>query len=150
MLGIVIATHGALSDGAKDAATVIMGATENIETVNLNSGDDVQALGGQIKTAIENVQQVDGVLVMVDLLSASPYNQAVLVINELEPALQKKIFVVSGTNLPMVLEAINHQLLGTPIAEAAQAIVAQGKESVQAWDISMTSFEDEEDEDDDF
>jgi len=40
--------------------------------------------------------------------------------------------------------------LGTPIAEAAQAIVAQGKESVQAWDISMTSFEDEEDEDDDF
>ena len=33
--------HGALSDGAKeDAATVIMGATENIETVNLNSGDD--------------------------------------------------------------------------------------------------------------
>ncbi|EAK8886613.1 PTS fructose transporter subunit IIA, partial [Listeria monocytogenes] len=76
MLGIVIATHGALSDGAKDAATVIMGATENIETVNLNSGDDVQALGGQIKTAIENVQQGDGVLVMVDLLSASPYNQA--------------------------------------------------------------------------
>ena len=40
--------------------------------------------------------------------------------------------------------------MGTPIAEAAQAIVAQGKESVQAWDISMTSFEDEEDEDDDF
>lgn len=28
MLGIVIATHGALSDGAKDAATVIMGATD--------------------------------------------------------------------------------------------------------------------------
>ena len=83
--------HGALSDGAKDAATVIMGATENIETVNLNSGDDVQALGGQIKTAIENVQQGDGVLVMVDLLSASPYNQAVLVINELEPALQKNL-----------------------------------------------------------
>ena len=62
----------------------------------------------------------------------------------------EEILVVSGTNLPMVLEAINHQLLGTPIAEAAQAIVAQGKESVQAWDISMTSFEDEEDEDDDF
>lgn len=67
-----------------------MGATENIETVNLNSGDGVQALGGQIKTAIENVQQGDGVLVMVDLLSASPYNQAVLVINELEPGSTKE------------------------------------------------------------
>ncbi len=67
---------------------------------------------------------------MVDLLSASPYNQAVLVINELEPALQKKIFCGEWYQPPMVLEAINHQLLGTPIAEAAaQAIVAQqGKE----------------------
>lgn len=148
MLGIVIATHGALSDGAKDAATVIMGATENIETVNLNSGDDVQALGEQIKKAIETVNQNDGVLVLVDLLSASPYNQAVLVINELEPNTQKDIYVVSGTNLPMVLEAINHQILGTPIAEAAQAVVAQGKESVQAWDISMvtTAVDDEEDD----
>ena len=41
MLGIVIATHGALSDGAKDAATVIMGATENIETVNLKDRKSV-------------------------------------------------------------------------------------------------------------
>ncbi len=127
MLGIVIATHGALSDGAKDAATVIMGATENIETVNLNSGDDVQALGGQIKTAIENVQQGDGVLVMVDLLSASPYNQAVLVINELEPALQKKIFVVSGTNLPMVLEAINHQLLAHRLLKRRKRLLRKAK-----------------------
>ncbi|MEI5990458.1 PTS sugar transporter subunit IIA [Enterococcus crotali] len=148
MLGIVIATHGALSDGAKDAATVIMGATENIETVNLNSGDDVQALGGQIKKAIETVNQEDGVLVLVDLLSASPYNQAVLVINELEPTVQKAIYVVSGTNLPMILEAINHQLLGTPIAEAAQAVVAQGKESVQTWDISMVTTAVDDDEDD--
>lgn len=147
MLGMVIATHGALSDGVKDAATVIMGSTENIETVNLNSGDDVQALGSQIKKAIETVQQGDGVLVLVDLLSASPYNQAVLVINELEPAIQNDIYVISGTNLPMVLEAINHQLLGTPIEEAAQAVVAQGKESVQAWDISMvTTTVDEEDD----
>ncbi|MGC3601851.1 PTS sugar transporter subunit IIA, partial [Enterococcus faecalis] len=82
----MIATQGALRDGAKDSATVILGATENIDTVNLNSGDDVHALGGQIKTAFENVHQGDGVLVMGDLLSASPYNQAVLVINEHEPA----------------------------------------------------------------
>ncbi len=45
MLGIVLATHGTLSDGLKDAATVIMGAVENIATVNLYQGDDVQALG---------------------------------------------------------------------------------------------------------
>ena len=44
MLGIVIATHGNLSDGLKDAAEVIVGTTNNIATVNLNPGDDLQEL----------------------------------------------------------------------------------------------------------
>lgn len=41
MLGIVIVIYGVLSDGVKDAVIVIMGVIENIEIVNLNSGDDV-------------------------------------------------------------------------------------------------------------
>ncbi|WP_396162942.1 PTS sugar transporter subunit IIA, partial [Carnobacterium sp.] len=55
MLGIVIATHGKLSDGLKDSAEVIMGETNNIATVNLNPGDDVQELGTKIKIAIHEV-----------------------------------------------------------------------------------------------
>ena len=77
MLGIVIATHGKLSDGLKDAAEVIIGETNNIVTVNLNAGDDVQALGGKIENAINEVNQDAGVIVLTDLVSASPYNQAV-------------------------------------------------------------------------
>ena len=71
MLGIVLATHGTLSDGLKDAAAVIMGAVENIATVNLYQGDDVQALGEKISTAVHPVNQQEGVLILVDLLSAS-------------------------------------------------------------------------------
>lgn len=41
MLGIVIVIYGVLSDGVKDVVIVIMGVIENIEIVNLNSGDDV-------------------------------------------------------------------------------------------------------------
>ena len=48
MLGIVIATHGSLSNGLKDSAEVIFGPTNNITTANLNLGDDVQALGATI------------------------------------------------------------------------------------------------------
>lgn len=147
MLGIVIATHGAMSNGLKDAAEVIMGFTNNIQTVNLNSGDDVQQLGGKIKTAINEVDQNEGVIVLVDLISASPYNQSVLSISQLEKELQNSIYVVGGVNLPMLLETINHQLLGTPINEVADAVISQGKESLDKWHISMQSdFESDEDD----
>ncbi|MGX7352755.1 PTS system, mannose/fructose/sorbose family, IIA component [Enterococcus canis] len=146
MLGIVIATHGKLSDGLKDSAEVIIGATNNIATVNLNQGDDVQALGDKIKAAIHEVNQEDGVIVLVDLVSASPYNQSVLVASMLEEALQENVYVIGGVNLPMLLETINHQLLNTPIAEVPAAVLAQGADSLSAWHISMVEADDDEDD----
>ena len=120
MLGIVIATHGTLSNGMKDAAEVIMGNTENMVIVNLNAGDDVEQLGKKINNAILEVNQDDGVMVLVDLVSASPYNQSVLVTNQLEQELKDKVYIVGGVNLPMLLEVINHQILGTEIETVAK------------------------------
>ena len=147
MLGIVIATHGSLSNGLKDSAEVIFGPTNNITTANLNLGDDVQALGATIKESIHEVNQGDGVIVLVDLVSASPYNQSVLVTNSLEKPLQDSVYVIGGVNLPMLLEGINHQLIGTPVEEAAEAVIAQGKSSISDWHVSM--IEDEDDDEDD-
>ncbi|CZQ97572.1 phosphotransferase system mannose-type iia component [Trichococcus palustris] len=146
MLGIVVATHGSLSDGLKDSAEVIFGATNNLATVNLNPGDDVQELGTKIKTAIHEVNQGEGVIVFVDLISASPYNQSVLVTNGLEKELQDSVYVIGGVNLPMLLVAINHQLLGTPVEQAAEAVVEQGTASISIWHASMV-VDDAEDDD---
>lgn len=148
MLGIVIATHGTLSDGLKDSAEVIIGATNNIVTVNLNQGDDVQALGTKIKDAILAVDQGEGVIVLVDLVSASPYNQSVLMVNSLETELQESVYIIGGVNLPMLLETINHQILSTPVEQTAQAVINQGAESLSMWHVSMVDASDDDDEDD--
>ena len=150
MLGIVIATHGTLSDGIKDAAEVIMGNTENIVTVNLNAGDDIEKLGKKINNAILEVNQGDGVVVLADLVSASPYNQSVLVTNQLDSELKDKVYIISGVNLPMLLEIINHQILGTQIEIVAKSAEEQAKESIGLWHALVDVDANEVDEDDDF
>lgn len=150
MLGIVIATHGTLSDGIKDAAEVIMGNTENILTVNLNAGDDVEKLGKKINRAILEVNQGDGVLVLVDLVSASPYNQSVLVTNQLEQDLKDKVYIIGGVNLPMLLEIINHQILGSQIEIVAKSAAEQAKDCISLWHAPVDVDMDDNDEDDDF
>ncbi len=150
MLGIVIATHGTLSDGIKDAAEVIMGNTENILTVNLNAGDDVEKLGKKINSSILEVNQGDGVLVLVDLVSASPYNQSVLVTNKLEQDLKDKVYIIGGVNLPMLLEIINHQILGTQIEIVAKSAAEQAKDCISLWHAPVNVDMDDNDEDDDF
>lgn len=150
MLGIVIATHGTFSDGLKDAAEVIMGNTENIVTVNLNAGDDVEQLGKKINHAILEVNQGDGVMVLVDLVSASPYNQSVLATSKLDPELKDKVYIVGGVNLPMLLEVINHQILQTEIELVAKSAAEQAKESISSWHASVNEDANDGDEDDDF
>lgn len=50
MLEIMIVTHGKLSEGLKDAAEVIVGTSSHIETMCLESGEDIQTFGeGQRK-----------------------------------------------------------------------------------------------------
>lgn len=146
MLGIVVVTHGSLSDGLKDSVEVIMGTTTNMATVNLNQGDDVQKLGEKINDAIYQVNQKNGVIILVDIISASPYNQAVLVTSQLEHNLRNSVYIVGGVNLPMLLEAINLQLLNTPIEKVAEAIVKQGMDSLSMWHSSMQSEEDEDED----
>jgi PTS system mannose-specific IIA component len=150
MLGIVIATHGTLSNGIKDAAEVIMGNTENIITVNLNAGDDVEKLGNKINNAILEVNQGDGVVILADLVSASPYNQSVLVTNQLERELKDKVYIIGGVNLPMLLEIINHQILGTQIEIVAKSAEEQAKDSVGSWHAPVDEDVNDVDEDDDF
>jgi len=150
MLGIVIATHGTLSDGIKDAAEVIMGNTENIVTVNLNAGDDVEKLGKKINSSILEVNQGEGVLVLVDLVSASPYNQSVLVTNKLEQELKDKVYIIGGVNVPMLLEIINHQILGTQIEIVAKSAAEQAKDCISLWHAPVDADIDDTDEDDDF
>ncbi len=140
MLGIVIAAHGNLSEGFKSAAQVIFGVTDNMECVNLNLGDDIEALGAKINTAVDKVDQGDGIIVLTDLLNASPYNQSLLMTNQMEERRKDSVYVLSGINMPMVLETINHQIIGTPFHEIADQISYQGKEGVNVWHHSPMDF----------
>lgn len=147
MIGIVIATHGGLSEGFKDAAEVVAGETQNIITVNLNAGDNVDNLGVEISKAIHEVNDGDGVIILTDLLSASPYNQSMIAINNLAPELQSKLYIITGANFPMLLEAINAQLIGTDISEAVNLVVEQGKEGIISWHVSHNNGNDDDDDD---
>lgn len=150
MLGIVVATHGAFSNGIKDAAEVIMGNVENIITVNLNAGDDVEQLGKKIKDAVLEVNQGDGIVVLVDLISASPYNQSLLITNQLDPELKDKVYIIGGVNLPMLLEIINQQILETEVEVVAKLAEEQAKISIGSWHASANIEANYVDENDDF
>lgn len=144
MIGYIVATHGTLSDGLVSAADLIIGDTADIVTLNLFHGDSIDDLGEKIKEAIKKADRGDGVIILTDLYGASPFNQATIALNGAPDAVREKSYVLTGVNLPMMLEAINQRMLNATSAEAVEEILASAGASVVVWPSGDAGEEDED------
>ena len=99
MVGIIVVSHGSMAEGMLDAARMIVGDMEGIVAVSLKEEDAVENLMDRISDAIPAVDTGDGVLILVDVFGASPFNASSRL-----AMVRDKIEVISGVNLPMLLE----------------------------------------------
>ena len=143
---ILIVTHGELAAGFKDAAEVIFGEVKGITTIGLHSGESVEAFGEKIYEALTGYDENESVLIFADLLSASPYNQSVLSVNKLDEKRAENVRLIAGASLPMVLEGINQQLLGSDLEAAVNELKNYTISDDYVWKKSVV----EESDDDDF
>ena len=141
---ILIVTHGELAAGFKDAAEVIFGEVKGITTIGLHSGESVEAFGEKIYEALTGYDENESVLI---LLSASPYNQSVLSVNKLDAKRAENVRLIAGASLPMVLEGINQQLLGSDLEAAVNELKNYTISDDYVWKKSVVE---ESDDDDDF
>jgi len=88
-----------MAQGMLEAARMIVGEMEGILAVSLQEADAVENLMDRISESINSVDTGDGVLILVDVFGASPFNASARL-----AMVRDKIEVISGVNLPMLLE----------------------------------------------
>ena len=142
---ILIVTHGELAAGFKDAAEVIFGEVKGITTIGLHSGESVEAFGEKIYATLAGFDENESVLIIADLLSASPYNQSVLSVNKLDEKRAENVRLIAGASLPMVLEGINQQLLGSDLEAAVNELKTYTISDDYVWKKSVVEEADEDD-----
>lgn len=134
MVGFVIATHGKFAEGLVDAANLIMGEQEQLETVGLCHGDSVSAFGDKIVEKVKSVNTGDGVVIFTDLFGASPNNQSAMAHDKLKDIPYK---LITGVNLPMLVEAVNMRLIGNGLNDIATAALASGQDGIKDFFAEM-------------
>lgn len=124
MIGLVIATHSNLAQEFISAAEMIIGPASNVQAVCIRREDSVEAIRNGVMEAIASVgADGEGVVVMTDMFGGTPAN---ISLSLLEP---KKIEVLTGVNLPMVLKFFNSQE-GLTLSELAAMLKAYGQQSI--------------------
>ncbi len=123
MVGMLIVTHGRLGEGLLDAMQMIAGPQEKVDFVSLKEGDSIDELKERILNAVKMLDDGSGVLVFVDMFGASPSNAAAYLLNE-------NVEVITGVNLPMLLEIVSFRESSSLQELSANAMTA-GVESIK-------------------
>lgn len=100
MVTIIVAAHGKSARALVKTASMILGNIKNVYKVTFLPGQGPEDLVEEYKR-IEKESGAKEILLLVDLFGGSPYNAAVLFGAERE-----NVDIVSGVNIPMLLEVI--------------------------------------------
>ena len=125
MIGVLVATHGEMAKGLFDAIDMICGTQEKFSIVSLKRGQDAESFGEELREKINELNSDEGVVVLVDLLGATPMNQSALNLYKSD-----KVEVITGVNLPMVVTATMEREWVSDIKELVEKIKNDGKDSV--------------------
>lgn len=128
MIPILIAGHGDVADGLRDAIEMILGGPqEGLAALALRPEEDPAELAGRIEAALDalGVGPDAGALVLADLFGASPANAATSLLQR-----RAGLQVVTGANLPMALEVLMlRDSMEAP--ELAAVAVERGREAIK-------------------
>jgi PTS system mannose-specific IIA component len=144
MFGIIVVTHGEMATGTIDAAKMIYSQQESdhkppIESVVLREGESPETLLDELEERIEKMKEggAKGVLILADLFGSSTANAAMRIMLANANAKEKaEIAVVSGVNLPMLLEII-------PVLDTSNSIEELAKLAAETGRKGIINFSDE-------
>lgn len=97
MVGLLVVTHGRFSRELIKSIELIIGHQKTVEALTLEEGDDVNKLREEVEKKTEELDQGEGVLVLVDLLGGSPWNVSSICTKK------EAVECVAGLNMPMLL-----------------------------------------------
>ena len=128
MIGLVIVTHGGLAREFLSAMEHVVGPQTGVVPICIDADDDMDARRRDILSAVNTVQQGDGVILLTDMFGGTPSNLAISVME------QTGAEVIAGLNLPMLIK-----LGSLRQRENLEACVAHAQDAGRKY-ISVASY----------
>jgi len=99
MVGVVVVTHCHLGKELVSAAELVVGEElKQFQSVSIDPKEGSEEIREKIIAAIRKVDEGQGVLILTDMYGGTPSNISLSFLEE------KKIEIITGVNLPMLLK----------------------------------------------
>lgn len=127
MVGIVLTSHGGFADGINQSAEMIFGQQQDVAHVILKPDEGPDDIHAKLEEAIKDFSDQEQVLFLVDLWGGTPFNQASSLLEQHKDTWA----IITGMNLPMVIEALASRMTMNSAREIATHIVETAKDGIK-------------------
>ena len=141
MIGFILTGHGEFSCGLKSALDMVAG--DQLHSRSFPSSSEAATYGDDLRSAITSMRAEceEGVIVFVDLLGGTPFNQSMMIANDVD-----KLEIITGTNLPMIIELLFARNGATDVTALAEQAVTVGQAAVTRQSLASVMSGDDADE----
>jgi PTS system mannose-specific IIA component len=98
MIGVLILTHYRGAEEVRQALRLIVGEVKHFRAIGLDPNASPEEMRARIEKSLREVDQGQGVLIIVDMFGGTPSNLCLSFLDE------DRVEVVTGANLPMLVK----------------------------------------------
>ena len=124
MIGIVIVSHGTLSEALLNTSEMILGKQEKIIAIPLIASQGLDDLKEKMREAVETLASKEGLLILADMFGGSAANVSAVFLPT------HKVEVITGVNLPMLLEAMLSREAYTEVKQLAKYLTEKSRGAI--------------------
>ena len=121
---VLVTGHGGFALGMADASRMIVGDQELIDWLPFEEGTNLSDYQAQITASVETYGE-EGLLILTDFKGGTPFNVSML-LSQGHP----QVAVLAGTNLAMILEAIDQAPTASSVTDLADHLVVIGRQGL--------------------
>ncbi len=125
-IAIIICMHGTLSTEILKTIELIIGKQKNIFAIKFLPGENIDNLIIKYKKSFKKLNISKGIIFFVDIMGGSPFNAA----NKILSNKKIKCDIISGTNIPMLLEICMSREENKDFDELINIAINTGKKSI--------------------
>lgn len=126
MVGVIIVAHLKLSEEFLEAARIISNSNlDHFKAVSINLHDDPDQAREKILAAVKRIDTGDGILILVDMFGGTPSNLSLSLLDK------GKTEIITGANLPMILEAASSSQT-VPLSELVDILISGGRGGIRS------------------
>ena len=134
MIQLIVACHGRFAEELVNSAAMVFGEAEGVHAVTFMPGEGPEDLIRKYEAIMAEAGISDDVLFLVDLFGGSPYNAAIRV-----AAPTARADVLSGVNLPMLLELLDSRDDKSSVADLVKRAFTASMEGTKAFRNALPS-----------